>query len=186
MTDSQKKAHYNKSFYWLTPLDFFGKSFDFQFPGGRNKHKTIMGAIVSLVLILMLLFYLCLRTTILIFRSDTDYLAYESEIYFRTEFFTSEDGFNVAFALTEYDNVEEPIEDPDYGVLKAYHYGWKQDTREIFQTPVSTEPCTQDDLHLNEEVSGQSSSIFPIGELYIGDVRRYWEKFKCVREDIQI
>ena len=45
--------------------------------------------------------------------------------FFDTEFeFDTSDGLMVAFGLTEYDDNLEPIDDSDYGELKAYYKTW--------------------------------------------------------------
>ena len=57
-------------------------------------------------------------------KKDTEYLNYEIDTFYKREYFTSEMGLNVAYALTEYDAVKTPIDDPSYGLLRTYHYGW--------------------------------------------------------------
>ena len=83
------------------------------------------------MVISMILFYFTVKTIVFFQKSDTEYFTFESETYFKRESFTSEDGFNVAFALIEYgENQKEgnpPIDDESYGVLKAYHYSWNQE-----------------------------------------------------------
>ena len=45
--------------------------------------------------------------------------------YFDTDYeFTSDEGLMFAFAITEYDDNPEPIEDPSYGLVKAYYKSW--------------------------------------------------------------
>ena len=137
-------------------------------------------------MILILTAYFCLRLLILHEKSDTQYLTYEVETFFKRDNFTSENGFNVAFALTEYDSVRESIEDPDYGVLKAYHYRWGMGERGSVKEEIKTESCTEAELHLNEDQHGESKTMYHIQELSIDDVRFYKDKFKCVRDDVVI
>ena len=40
------------------------------------------------------------------------------------EFSTQNDGMMVAFALTDFDNNQEPIEDEQYGTVRAYYKHW--------------------------------------------------------------
>ena len=60
----------------------------------------------------ILLFYGILKIYLLQTKKDTEYLTYEIDTYFTRETFSQEDGFNIAYALTEYDTVKTPIDDP--------------------------------------------------------------------------
>ena len=40
------------------------------------------------------------------------------------EFSTQNDGLMLAFALTDFDNNQEPIEDEQYGTVRAYYKHW--------------------------------------------------------------
>ena len=47
------------------------------------------------------------------------------ENYFSSnEKFTTDDGFQIAAGLTEYDGSSKVIEDPTFGTLKMYHKTW--------------------------------------------------------------
>ena len=72
----------------------------------------------------LIFIYAVVRIQIMSERSDDQYIQSVTDSYFTEEPFTTEDGFNVAFALSAYDSEQEFIEDPDYGTLKAYHYEW--------------------------------------------------------------
>ena len=54
----------------------------------------------------------------------------ENEIDFM-ETMTADDGLFIAAALTEYDTVEESIEDPRYGELVIEQFGWGADGDDI-------------------------------------------------------
>ena len=85
-------------------MDSFGTSFNFQLPGGEGELKTVLGAIFSLLLTVVSIFYALLKVNILYTRNDTTYLAYESDSAFGYEPFTSSDGLAIAFAFTSYDD----------------------------------------------------------------------------------
>ena len=45
--------------------------------------------------------------------------------FYDTDFeFSSDEGLMIAAGLTAYDDNQEPIEDPSYGLLKAYYKIW--------------------------------------------------------------
>ena len=158
--------------------DQFGSSFNFKLPGDQDKLKTTRGATVSLFLLGFLLFYGCLKVYLLQTKKDTEYLTYEIDTFYIREIFTQDDGFNVAYALTEYDAVETPIDDPQYGTLRSYHYGWGQNGRGSWSKELKTEYCTDEELHLTD--SSEDSKMFQIHELSINDVRYYRQKFQCI------
>ena len=75
--------------------------------------------------ILMLMFAYTKFHTIY-FRNDVDIMSAVSEFAISDDVkFTTEEGFFVAAALTEYDSNTEIIEVPEkYGELIIEHYGW--------------------------------------------------------------
>lgn len=90
---------------YFKDFDLFGTSFNFNLPGDKEKLKTTIGSIVSLFLIMVITFYGILKIYMLQTRKDTEFLTFEIDSFYKYEYFTSEMGFNVAFALTEYDAV---------------------------------------------------------------------------------
>ena len=167
-----------KFFSFYKRVDQFGNAFNFKLPGDKDKLKTTRGATVSLFVIGILLFYGCLKIYLLQTKKDTEYLTYEIDTFYTREIFTQDDGFNVAYALTEYDAVKTPIDDPQYGTLRSYHYGWGQDGRGSWSKELKTAYCTDEELHLTD--SSEDSKMFQIHELSINDVRYYRQKFQCI------
>ena len=54
---------------------------------------------------MVITFYGILKIYMLQTRKDTEFRTFEIDSFYKHEYFTSEMGFNVAFALTEYDAV---------------------------------------------------------------------------------
>ena len=111
-------------------------------------------------------------------------MTYEIDTFYIREIFTQDDGFNVAYALTEYDAVKTPIDDPQYGTLRSYHYGWGQNGRGSWLKELKTGYCSDEELHLTD--SSEDSKMFQIHELSINDVSYYRRKFQCIKEDTRI
>ena len=85
-------------------------------------------------------------------RKDTTYISYEIDNFYKNmPFNTTENGFYVAFGITEYDDDTFYKEDPDYGELKAYHrgWGWKKGLKHTYMDELKTEACTKAELHLD-------------------------------------
>ena len=101
--------------------------------------------------------------------------------------FTQESGMDVAFAITAYDSNRDPIEDPQYGVLKAYYKTWGLSTGKGVQwTELADEYCTKQELGLNNEgklIENQSSSsiFFDTHKNSVSDFTYYHKKLKCLK-----
>ena len=69
-----------------------------------------------------------------------------SDAFFDTEkTFSSDDGFNLAFAITAYDDNPEPIDDPRYGriIAKITSWGFEEDEQGVGMSEVKTRNCTK-------------------------------------------
>ena len=66
--------------------------------------------------------------------------------FFETDYeFKTDDGLQIAFGITAYDENYESIENPDYGDLKAYYktWGFEDAPGEVF-TEIISKQCTDD------------------------------------------
>ena len=71
--------------------------------------------------------------------------------YFSSEFeFTTDNGLMIAFGLTDYQNNREPIEDADYGTLRAYYkyWGMEGDDAQVYWQQLEAKTCTPEQLGL--------------------------------------
>ena len=78
---------------------------------------------MTILLLLMLAFYGTMQSVKLFEYDETDVMVSSRDSFFTTDFTYSE-GLMYAFGLTAYDDNPDPIEDPTYGVLKAYYKSW--------------------------------------------------------------
>lgn len=72
--------------------------------------------------------------------------------FFETDFeFRTEDGLQIAFGITSYDDNYDTTEDPDYGDLKAYYktWGYEDAPGEVF-TEIESNQCTNEQLGIDE------------------------------------
>ena len=63
-------------------------------------------------------------------------------------------GFNVAFALTNFDGSNDIVADPDYGTMVARMVSWgtsEEDQNQLLYTYLDTHQCTYDELGLNDQ-----------------------------------
>lgn len=103
--------------------------------------------------------------------------------------FTSEEGLMIAFGITAYDDNEEPIEDPQYGHLKAYYKSWGlEEGHGVHFRELPTETCSRAELGLPEEEDGSSASktekrFFEVHSSSANDYEYYYKKLKCIQVD---
>ena len=94
-------------------------AFKIDFEGGPGgAYQSYMGALLSLVFILISVIFLYSKIMIMVNVSQITVITNVIEnAYAEDHKFTAKEGFFVAAALTEFDNETEPIEDPSYGEL---------------------------------------------------------------------
>ena len=92
---------------------------------GKTTKDSIMGATLTILLILMVGLFTITKVLTWFNRLDVDIMSalQENEIDFNFKF-TTEEGFFLAAALTEYNSDREITEDKRYGELVIDHYGW--------------------------------------------------------------
>ena len=124
-----------------------------------------MGALVSLVFILISTLFLWSKIMVLV----NDDAVSVTDNYIEgaidpTQKFGHETGLFIAAALTEFSHSAESIEDPRYGELVFEKRGWGEfgDEFNIYQRPIQSHQCSDKELGL---VKGDDSSvIYPINE----------------------
>lgn len=108
-------------------VDQYAKSFDFWLPGGDKRYPTYCGASMTIISLLVLCFYAYMQSAKLNDKPvtvETDIVTTGTrEQFFGTDFVYSEN-LMFAFGLTAFDNQRESIEDPSFGVVKAYYESW--------------------------------------------------------------
>ena len=101
-------------------FDRYAEQFSLNVKEGENYVATTCGATVSIGTFLVLLVYAVLKYRIMNDYADTMVQISKQERYYSDEIVLSaEMGFNVAFALAEFDLNGRYLEDPDYGTMKA-------------------------------------------------------------------
>ena len=74
----------------------------------------------SIILLVILVFYGSLQMHNLYWYAETNISTSVNDAYYDSDHvFSSDNGFEIAFAITAYDSEREPIEDARYGTLKA-------------------------------------------------------------------
>ena len=86
--------------------------------GQSDRLSSWMGAICSLLILLVIAIYAYMKLNTLMLRSDMDIVQILHDTYYDYDYeFSYKNGFNIAAAFTSYDNEEERILDPSYGEL---------------------------------------------------------------------
>ena len=122
-------------------------------------YRSFMGALCSLIILLFLLTFSAAKLQTLILVSDVDiFQASKDYALSQRERFSSDDGFFIAAAITEYDKDPDSIEREEFGELVIEQYGWGNEnlgysygTREI-----PNHQCSDSELGLSQQ-PGQDS-----------------------------
>ncbi len=109
-----------------------------------------------------------------------------SEVYYEeADFFSYENGFSLAVALTAYDDRVEPYDDPTYGEIIFNHFTWglEDENGDAFSRRVklNTHYCTREELGLAPQRKG--ARFFETNERFIPHVELYAKKYMCTDED---
>ena len=90
-------------------------------PDHRDRYRTILGSVLSIITFTLILGYGSYKITNLIDYDDFKLLKFEKEnFYDMKEPFTSKEGLMIAAAISGYDSERNPIEDPEVGTIKFY------------------------------------------------------------------
>ena len=98
--------------------------------------------------------------------------------------FSTEDGFNVAAAITAYDGKSDVIEDPEIGTIKFYIKYWNHpELGDKFGFHELDSSLCDPEKDLND-VAGTKpeSGFYPVTPTNEADVNTYGPKMKCIRE----
>ena len=95
-----------------------------------------------------------------------------------------DNGFQIAFGITAYDDNQEMIDDPDYVTIHARLKEWGNDGMGTTFTELPIRPCTRDDLGL--DVENKSTKFYPAHKNSEVFMNYYWQKFYCVDSDVFI
>ena len=100
---------------------------------------------------------------------------------------SSDDDFNIAFAITAYDNNREPIDDPRYGriVAKIVSWGFSETQAVDLGGVLPTHTCTPEEIGLGERDPNQAK-FYPLHPNSYNDTLFYSKKLKCFDNKIGI
>ena len=160
-------------------LDKFGRNPGFKVRyDSNNIYLSYMGALCSLILIILVLTYTFSKLMILINSSKIDLVSnYDIGALTYEDKFTGEDGFFVAAALTNYDDETEPLYDSRYGDLTLEHHGWDSLRLETSSTALPTHSCSDEELGLD------ANAEFPIFAGSFNEVKTWKKKFRCTNNE---
>ena len=160
--------------------DNFAKQFQFMLPERKDRLGSLSGCTCTLIWIFSCLFYGILQSIKLFTFDETDIMVSSVDAHYDSNFVYS-DNLMFAFGITAYDSNPDPIEDPSYGVMKAYKKRWGfGGGSEIWELP--TRDCTDAELHVNGQ-SDPNSLFFKPHKNSVKDLAFYSKKFKCLQTD---
>ena len=94
-------------------------------PNGKNTYKSFLGSVLSLLTLLLLLFYAGYKLDKMVSFSDYKIQTRDFEDYFDSdEKWGHNDEFALAAGVSAYDGSSESIEDLSIGQVKFYRKAW--------------------------------------------------------------
>ena len=138
-----------------------------------------MGSCLTFILALTTILFTYTKVVTLVDKNDVDIMSalLEGKIDYETKF-TTQDGFFVAAALTEYDSNPEVIEEERFGELIIEHYGWGYgEGIASGSLDIEYHFCTDEELGLKQ---GPDTIVYPIIESSHAELLVYRKKFKCI------
>ena len=86
----------------------------------------------------------------------------QRDSFFDTDYIVKQN-LQYAFGITEYDSNPEPIEDPSYGVLRAYYKSWgiNKTVIGVYFEELPSRPCTASELNIKNETDPESKFFRP-------------------------
>lgn len=147
-----------------------------------------MGGFLTILIAIMTLSYSFTMFNKLIDKSKADIVSFQIENAVpNDEKFSSDEGFYLAAALTEYNKDPEPTEDRRYGQLTFSHYAWNFDSSSDQingYVPIESHQCSDIELGFNRT---DETKLYPVKESMLDEVRSFKKKFKCIdTEDLVI
>ena len=113
---------------------------------------------------------------------DSNVLEYKVAAFYDHDFVISaDDHINFAFAVTDYTNDQEPIDNPDMGEIVSHYMTWGM-VKEIGTTisePLPTKRCSPEELGLE----GDNPKFFPTHPGSFRDLSFYRKRFWCFDEE---
>ena len=130
--------------------------------GGDQDVRSGMGTCCSIFLIIATIFQISQKLETFVDKSDVKITLSTQELHFTDDDkFSYQDGFNIAAALTAYDNNEEWVLDPKYGDLVIKVFTWGEENGETFsrREALNNHNCTRENLGL--EGDSKKANFFP-------------------------
>ena len=180
MENTQASGHFSSKFVFM---DAFAEPFQFGLPGGTKTYQSKKGCCLTLFLAFVIILYGAMQYTKLIEFDETDVMVSSRDAFFDTDFVVKQN-LQYAFGITAYDGNPEPIEDPTYGVLKAYYKTWGIDksSKGVIFEELPSRACTTAELNMENETNSNARFFEPHSNSFI-DLNQYHKKLKCLVSD---
>ena len=157
--------------------------------GSQIMQQSYMGAFFTFLMWLIVAVFVYTKAITVILKDEVDIMSALVEYGIDHNYkFSTDQGFFIAAALTEYDRNTEIIEEPEkYGELVIEHHGWdyvNKQSESYERTQIKSHYCSDEELGF---VRSPDTLIYPITPNSIPEVQTYKKKFKCLnKEDMVI
>ena len=154
----------------ILATDLYNKSFTFLMPDGRDRYRTYLGALLSVLTFIIVIAYAGYKFTDLLGYNDYSVMKFELEnFYDMRDAFGSENGFLLAAGVTDYSSNEESIEDPEIGTIKLIKKTWDSTDLDgegaLLFEEIPTRPCTSEDFFEESDTSFYPTKKTSVAEI---------------------
>ena len=175
----------------LQVFDMYGSSYDLTLNGRETQVRTVLGSLFSVIALGWLLVYAVAKFTTMLEYGDTQFMEYYEEYFYTPDdTMTRELGFNVAFAISNYDGSSEIVDNPDFvDVYAAYRiWGFNNTLLETKKEP--THLCGREELGLDyynateeERKRMKKPRFFRTHPESLDWTETYYPKMRCLDND---
>ena len=166
-------------------VDSFGQPFMFFLPNGQKMYKSLLGAILTVIIFTVVSFYALYKWQLLIGKEEARTIIEIEEDYFRANnsfIDNKEDGFNIAVGMFNLfgAKIEEDFE--QYGTLDVIYETIDRDKVGLNAVTLSMRSCTSRDMYVEGDTSDQETNFWPVKDTLLINIKAEREKLRCIDE----
>ena len=191
MSASQGKSSCSRVKDKALIIDSFGKPFTFLLPDGQKMYRSLLGAILTVFIILTVSFYAIYKWQLLIDKDEARITLTIDEGHYNENNSTitrENDKFNIAVGIASSVFLTTLVEDKSYGELSVTQKSWDlADENTIESEPVTLRKCNSRDIPLEgEDVDAEDARFFPIENSQSVNITLLRDQLNCFDQDVEM
>ena len=145
-------------------IDSFGRPFEFMLPNGSKKYRSLLGSVLTLIIVLVVALYAVYKWQLLIEKDQVTVSFSKEENYFdETSILDPASRFNLAVGIYDRKNRDNLVFDESFGKLSVKMIEYSKSKSGITTTTLTTHDCTAADIALPGETN-DNAAFFPLAK----------------------